>query len=185
MWARDNYDPIKAFEEMHVFSDKLTHSDLQAVKREVKTIVDNAVKYADNSPQPPADLAKELEFPTDIDTDYNQLVRPSFAEKVNRRVISTEKHDAINAHMDFLREKAVNGDITIAEAVNLAIHEEMLRDPTTTSTCITFIFLFLDFHLSRSYSISCISPSRRFASRLVIWDATIDAANIWIIEGKR
>lgn len=132
-WARDNYDPIKAFENRFLGSGVLTQSDLQAVKEEVKAIVDDAVVYADKSPQPPADLARGLEFPTDIDTDYNLLDRPVFADLVNKRTISSAKHDAINAHMSALRNKAENGEITIAEAVNLAIHEEMLRDPTTTS----------------------------------------------------
>lgn len=38
----------------------------------------------------------------------------------------------INSHIDALREKAIEGRITIAEAVNLAIHEEMQADPLTT-----------------------------------------------------
>ena len=39
---------------------------------------------------------------------------------------------AITMHLESLRAKAKVGDITIAEAANLAIHEEMLRDPLTT-----------------------------------------------------
>jgi hypothetical protein len=48
--------------------------------------------------------------------------------------------------MAALRNKAENGDITISEAVNLAIHEEMLRDPTTTSKCKSFAFFFESVH---------------------------------------
>lgn len=98
----------------------------------MQRVVDDAVKFADDSPDPPALLAKELEYPTPIDTDYNAIPPPSFAEAVNQRTISPEQMRAITAHMDAMREKAKAGEITIAEAVNLAIHEEMLRDPTTT-----------------------------------------------------
>ena len=38
---------------------------------------------------------------------------------------------AIQEYMNNLYLKAENSDISISEAVNLAIHEEMLRDPTT------------------------------------------------------
>ncbi len=183
-WARDNYDPIKVFDNKYINSGVLTESDLQAVKEEVKAIVDDAVKYADSSPQPPADLARGLEFPTNIDTDYNSLERPSFADMVNKRTISPAKYDAINAHMAALRNKAKNGEITISEAVNLAIHEEMLRDPTTTSECISFIVL--KCNPQSSLPTICklfFSPSRRFASGLVVRYTRIYTANIWIDKG--
>merc|ERR1712176_336561 len=38
----------------------------------------------------------------------------------------------ITAHIDSLQTRAKNGEISIGDAINLAIHEEMLRDPTTT-----------------------------------------------------
>merc|ERR1719502_727669 len=40
--------------------------------------------------------------------------------------------ETVQAHMEKLREKARAGDISIGDAINLAIHEEMLRDPTVT-----------------------------------------------------
>ena len=137
MWARDNYDPIQAFEDKYTMDGKLTHEELASVKKEVKSIVDQAVKFADESPMPPENLAKELEFPTQVGTDYNQLAPPSFADAVNKRSISPERMEIINAHITELRAKAKSGEITIADAANLALHEEMLRDPTTTSKCTT------------------------------------------------
>src|SRR5687768_14352575 len=38
----------------------------------------------------------------------------------------------IEAHIETLRAKAKAGEISIGDAINLAIHEEMIRDPTTT-----------------------------------------------------
>jgi len=40
--------------------------------------------------------------------------------------------ETVNAHIADLRAKAEAGEISIGDAINLAIHEEMLRDPTTT-----------------------------------------------------
>merc|ERR1719502_275877 len=40
--------------------------------------------------------------------------------------------ETVQAHMEKLREKARAGDISIGDAINLAIHEEMMRDPKTT-----------------------------------------------------
>ena len=98
----------------------------------MQKIVDDAVKFADNSPDPPVMLAKDLEYPTLLDTDYNTLTPPPFADSVNKPTISSDQMDSITTHMELLRKKAMAGEITIAEAVNLAIHEEMLRDPSTT-----------------------------------------------------
>ena len=43
-----------------------------------------------------------------------------------------DKTATIEAHIASLRAKAEAGEISIGDAINLAIHEEMLRDPTTT-----------------------------------------------------
>merc|ERR1712157_652009 len=74
----------------------------------------------------------ELEFPDAPDTDYNTKIAPAFADEVNARTISMEQRETIEDHIDLLRGKATKGEITIGDAINLAIHEEMLRDPTTT-----------------------------------------------------
>lgn len=77
-------------------------------------------------------LAFELEYPDAIDTDYNARPPPYFAQEVNQRTISPEQMIAINEHLEVMYAKSNAGELTIAEAMNLAIHEEMLRDPTTT-----------------------------------------------------
>merc|ERR1712222_84635 len=38
----------------------------------------------------------------------------------------------VQAHIEELHKRAKAGEISIGDAINLAIHEEMLRDPTTT-----------------------------------------------------
>merc|ERR1712157_301046 len=101
-------------------------------KKEVMAEVKAAVKFADESPMPPVELAKELEYPDAPDTDYNNRPAPAFATDVNKRTISDEQMSTITAHIDSLREKAKAGEISIGDAIILAIHEEMLRDPATT-----------------------------------------------------
>lgn len=120
----------------------LAQEDLQEVKKEAKTVVKDAVRFTDTSPDPPADLAKDLEYPTAIDTDYNAIPPPVFADSVNARTILPCKMAIINTHISALRKKAEAGQITISDAVNLAIHEEMLRDPSTTSNFTTSSLMF-------------------------------------------
>jgi TPP-dependent pyruvate/acetoin dehydrogenase alpha subunit len=131
-WARKNYDPVKAFEAKYTASGMFTPDELKAAKKEVQKTVNDAVNFAEKSHEPKADLAKELEYPTPPGTDYNKIAPPSFAGTVNERTISSDQMKNVISHIDALQEKAEAGQITIAEAVNLAIHEEMLRDPTTT-----------------------------------------------------
>ena len=131
-WARSRQDPIKKFEAKYTANGVFTEDELKKIKKEVLDEVEAAVEFADNSPMPPMELAKELEYPDAPDTDYNSKPVPSFADAVNARTISPEQMETVQAHIASLREKAGAGQITIAEAANLAIHEEMLRDPTTT-----------------------------------------------------
>jgi 2-oxoisovalerate dehydrogenase E1 component len=131
-WARVSQDPIKIFEEKYTANGVFTEDELKEMKKEVLNEVKAAVKFADESPMPPMELAKELEYPDAPDTDYNLKPAPKFADAVNARNISPEKMETVLAHIATLREKAVAGDISIGDAINLAIHEEMLRDPTTT-----------------------------------------------------
>jgi len=91
-----------------------------------------AVKFAEDSPMPPVELAKELEFPDAPDTDYNLKEGPAFADEVNARTISPEQMKNVQDHMSSLKAKAEAEEISIGDAINLAIHEEMLRDPSTT-----------------------------------------------------
>mmetsp|Transcript_7199 Transcript_7199/g.15564 ORF Transcript_7199/g.15564 Transcript_7199/m.15564 type:complete len:814 (-) Transcript_7199:151-2592(-) len=131
-WARVDQDPIKKFEDKYTANGVFTEDELKAAKKEILADVKAAVKFADESPMPPVELAKELEYPDAPDTDYNTKPAPAHADAVNARTISPEQMDTITAHIDGLREKAKAGEISIGDAINLAIHEEMLRDPTTT-----------------------------------------------------
>jgi TPP-dependent pyruvate/acetoin dehydrogenase alpha subunit len=131
-WARAEQDPIKAFESMTTSLGLFTPEELKEARKEVLAEIKACVKFADQSPMPPVELAKELEYPDAPDTDYNLKEAPAFADEVNARTISPDKMETVQAHIAALQEKARNGDISIGDAINLAIHEEMLRDPTTT-----------------------------------------------------
>ena len=132
-WARQEQDPLKGFESKYI--DQLgvfTEEELKDAKKEIMAEVKASVKFADESPMPPVELAKELEFPDAPDTDYNLREAPAFADEVNARTISPEAMANIEEHLAGLRAKAEAGEISIGDAINLAIHEEMLRDPSTT-----------------------------------------------------
>merc|ERR1712127_1173518 len=131
-WARVDQDPIKKFEEKYTANGVFTEDELKAAKKEILADVKEAVKFADESAMPPVELAKELEYPDAPDTDYNTKPAPAHADAVNARTWASEQMETITAHIDGLREKAKAGEISIGDAINLAIHEEMLRDPTTT-----------------------------------------------------
>jgi 2-oxoisovalerate dehydrogenase E1 component len=132
-WARAEQDPIKMFEDEFVnVRGIFTADELKQAKKEVLADVKASVAFADASPMPPMTLAKELEYPDPADFDYNTRAGPAWAEAVNARTISPEKRANIDAHIAALQDKARAGDISIGDAINLAIHEEMLRDPTTT-----------------------------------------------------
>jgi hypothetical protein len=128
-WARAEQEPLKEFEKKYVDNGTFTEDELKAARKEVLAEVKEAVKFAEQSIMPPVELAKELEYPDPADTDYNLKVPPAFADEVNARTISPEQMATVQAHIASLREKAVAGDISIGDAINLAIHEEMLRDP--------------------------------------------------------
>jgi TPP-dependent pyruvate/acetoin dehydrogenase alpha subunit len=131
-WARNGQDPLKYFEETYLANGVFTDDELKAAKKEILAQVKQAVDFADKSPMPPVELAKELEYPDGVDTDYNTKVAPAWAEEVNARIMSVEQRETIDAHVAALQAKALAGDISIGDAINLAVHEEMLRDPTTT-----------------------------------------------------
>ena len=132
MWARAEQDPIKYFETKYISEGVFTEEELKTVKKELTADIKAAVKFADESPMPPVGLAKELEYPDASGTYYNKKIVPAFADEINSKTISAEQMEIINAHVSALQEKAKALQITIGDAINLAIHEEMLRDPTTT-----------------------------------------------------
>lgn len=131
-WARVEQDPIKLFEEKYIAKGIFSEDELKDARKGVLADVKASVAFADSSPMPDVSLAKELEYPDAPDTDYNKKPAPSFADAVNKRTISDEQMNTIQEHIASLREKANAGEISIGDAINLAIHEEMLRDPTTT-----------------------------------------------------
>ncbi|KAL7558923.1 hypothetical protein ACA910_015500 [Epithemia clementina (nom. ined.)] len=131
-WARNEQDPIKFFEDKYTANGMFTEDELKEAKKEVMAEVKACVKFAEESSMPPVELAKELEYPDPSDTDYNLREGPAWADEVNQRTISKEQMKTIQAHIEALRQKAMAGEISIGDAINLAIHEEMLRDPTTT-----------------------------------------------------
>merc|ERR1719284_1301839 len=131
-WARKNVDPITIFEEdIRQYSNIASEEELKVIKKEVNKEVKAAMDFAEKSPNPPASLAKELEFPDKPDTDYNTRGPHPEADAVNNR-IPKEKLDALEERISMLQQKGKEGSITIGDAINLAILEEMLRDPTTT-----------------------------------------------------
>jgi 2-oxoisovalerate dehydrogenase E1 component len=131
-WARISQDPIKQFEDKYIGSGVFSEDELKAARKEILADVKGAVKFADESPMPPMELAKQLEYPDAANTDYNAKKAPDYADDVNSRTISPDQMSVVKDHIAALQEKARAGDISIGDAINLAIHEEMLRDPTTT-----------------------------------------------------
>eukprot|EP00854_Cymbomonas_tetramitiformis_P011700 gene11700-13815_t len=135
-WARANVDPIKLF-EAHMHAERasgheaVSDNDMAACRDRAAGIVKEAVKFAKESPPPPPELAKELEFPHPPDTDYNALPAPAHARAVNERTISSSAMSELQARIEGLHVRAEEGHIQIADAINLAILEEMLRDPST------------------------------------------------------
>ena len=131
-WARAAQDPLRVFEDWATSQGLFTSDELKAAKKEVLAQVKASVEFADQSPMPPVELAKQLEFPDAPETDYNNRQGPKWADAVNARTISPDQLAAVQSHIAALQDKARAGDLSIGDAINLAIHEEMLRDPTTT-----------------------------------------------------
>jgi pyruvate/2-oxoglutarate/acetoin dehydrogenase E1 component len=91
-----------------------------------------SVEFAKNSPFPPKELAKELEYPDPADTDYTNRVPPEAMTALTQKVVTPEALATVEAHMRTLAANAAAGTMTIGDAVNLAVLEEMLLDPRTT-----------------------------------------------------
>jgi hypothetical protein len=130
-WARAEADPLAIFESAATASGLLTADEMDAAKARVKAVVKKSVDFATASPSPPASLAKELEYPDKPNTDYNLKVAPASWAEVTKRTVDPAALAGAEAHVAFLTKKALAGDITIGDAVNLAVLEEMIRDPHT------------------------------------------------------
>ena len=75
-WARENTDPIVIYEKELVERGVATQAECDEVKARANKECKDAVKFASDSPAPPAGLAKELEFPDPPNTDYNLKPAP-------------------------------------------------------------------------------------------------------------
>jgi hypothetical protein len=109
----------------------LPSSTLPGARNDAKAAVEHALDFARSSPAPPAELAKELEYPDPPGTDYDEREPPTDAAAVTERTVGPEARAECEARVEMLRRQAGEGQIKIGDAVNLAILEEMLRDHTT------------------------------------------------------
>lgn len=131
-WARAEADPIVIFEESIAPSLKITEADLEACRAEAKAKVKAAVEFADASAPPPASLAKQLEYPDAPATDYNTRPAPAGADAITTKTVDPKALANVKEYITLLRGNSEKGTLTIGDAVNLAILEEMVRDPYTT-----------------------------------------------------
>lgn len=133
-WARAECDPIKIFET----SSDVTRVDVGGCTARAKEEVRKALEFANASPPPPPTLAAFLEYP-DLSgaVDYSQR-EPEMglakAAEVTAATVNAETLVALNGRIDALRAMASDAKgISIGDAVNLAILEEMVRDPTVVA----------------------------------------------------
>lgn len=131
-WARAEADPIKIFEAYATESGILTEAELEELKKSAAATVKQSIDFATKSPPPPATLAKELEYPDAPNTDYNARPVSPDAAAITTKTVDPAALENVNKHIAALQANAVAGTISIGDAVNLAILEEMVRDPTTT-----------------------------------------------------
>ena len=130
-WARAEADPIKIFEEYALKAALFTEEELESSKKKMAAIVKGAVDFSLASPPPPADLAKKLEYPDAASTNYNLRDVPAEYAAITKKTVEPEKLATCLALIETLQKNANAGTITIGDAINLAILEEMIRDPTT------------------------------------------------------
>ena len=130
-WARAACDPIKIFEG----SADAERVDLAGCTAAAKEEVRKALEFANASPPPPPTLAAELEYPDPTGVVDYSAREPEMglakAEEVTAATVPEATLTALRARIDALRAMASDPKgISIGDAVNLAILEEMLRDPT-------------------------------------------------------
>ena len=127
-WARAEADPLKIFEA----TGALPQDVLDDRKKKASVVVKEAVAFAKESPPPPRELAKELEFPDPADTDYNTREVASDSEAITQRSVDAAKLAECQERIAMLQQQAKDPGLNVGDALNLAILEEMLRDPKTT-----------------------------------------------------
>lgn len=131
-WARAEADPIKIFEDLAQGRGWLSAEELDAAKQRMQSVVKQSVDFATQSAFPPRTLAKDLEYPDAPSTDYNQRNVPAELTARTQQTLSPAALATLREHIQGLRTLSQQGQLTIGDAVNLAILEEMERDPTTT-----------------------------------------------------
>lgn len=131
-WARAEADPIKIFEDLAQGRGWLSAEELEAAKQRMQSVVKQSVDFATQSAFPPRTLAKDLEYPDAPSTDYNQRNVPAELAARTQQTLSPAALATLREHIQGLRTLSQQGQLTIGDAVNLAILEEMERDPTTT-----------------------------------------------------
>ncbi|CAH0376919.1 unnamed protein product [Pelagomonas calceolata] len=127
-WARAEADPLKIFEA----TGALPQDVLDERKKKASAVVKDAVAFAKESPPPPRELAKELEFPDPADTDYNTREVASDSEVITQRSVDAAKLAECQERIAMLQQQAKDPGLNVGDALNLAILEEMVRDPRTT-----------------------------------------------------
>ena len=127
-WARAEADPLKIFEA----TERLDAALMDARKKKASAVVKDAVTFAKASPPPPRELAKELEFPDPADTDYNLQKEPADSAALTKASVDPEALKACEGRIAELQAQAKDPGLNIGDALNLAILEEMVRDPRTT-----------------------------------------------------
>jgi len=134
-WARAEADPIKIFEASAEFTRGVGEEAAAACKERAAAVVQAALDFADASPDPPPSLAAELEYPDPVTTDYaarEPVGGLAEAAELTERVVPAAALATVRERIATLQQQAVESGLSIGDAVNLAILEEMLRDPTTT-----------------------------------------------------
>merc|ERR1711968_389806 len=127
-WARAEADPLKIFEA----TGELPQDVLDDRKKKASAVVKEAVAFAKESPPPPRELSKELEFPDPADTDYNTREVASDSAAITQRSVDAAKLAECQERIAMLQQQAKDPGLNVGDALNLAILEEMVRDPRTT-----------------------------------------------------
>lgn len=131
-WARAEADPIKIFENEMIARGIFTEEEFEAARKKSMATVKASVDFATKSSPPPKSLAKELEYPDPPSTDYNQRTVPEEYETITKRTVDPKALANVQTYIEQLQSNSKAGTLTIGDAINLAILEEMVRDPTTT-----------------------------------------------------
>ncbi|KAH8070736.1 pyruvate dehydrogenase [Aureococcus anophagefferens] len=132
-----NSEVWRAGEHYGVPGAKVDGQNLEDVLKTGRAVIDHvrrqdAVAFAKASPPPPRELAKELEYPDKPDTDYNAKPAPVDGAAITARSVPAGNLADCEARIKMLQDAAKGDGINIGDALNLAILEEMVRDPMTT-----------------------------------------------------